>query len=209
MGDSVARPELHPSYQWVVNVLEHRGLRVPLLRCGRRDVGIVAAAGSGRPSYAGLKPFGVKLHLHRPTSHSRHRSRGAWGHVSTRRRVDGARLRRRDDQRPAASRDRAYVQRRADREDEARRLPREHGARQDLRPRCGRAGARERPAGRLRGRRLVPAAGAEGSPVADDAASRDDAARVERRCRAQAAMLGVREKSPNAGSRAARSATSI
>ena len=43
-------------------------------------------------------------------------------------------------------------------EDEARRLPDQHRARQDLRPRRGRRGVRERPAGGLRRRRVVPAA---------------------------------------------------
>ena len=41
-----------------------------------------------------------------------------------------------------------------------------------------RAGAGERPTRRLRGRRLVPAAGAQGSSVADHAASRHDAAHL-------------------------------
>ena len=56
--------------------------------------------------------------------------------------------------------------------DEARRVPRQHGARQDLRPRRRRARVRERPARRLRGRRLVPAAGSAGPPVAVDAKPR-------------------------------------
>ena len=45
-----------------------------------------------------------------------------------------------------------------------------------LRPRRNCAGARERPACRLRRRRLVPAASAAGSPLADDAAPWYDAA---------------------------------
>ena len=45
-------------------------------------------------------------------------------------------------------------------QDEARRLPDQHRARQDLRPRRRRSGLRERPARRLRGRRLVPPAAA-------------------------------------------------
>ena len=63
-------------------------------------------------------------------------------------------------------------------QDEARRVHRQHRARQDLRPRCDRAGAGERPARRLCRRRLVPAARPAGSPLADDAPPRDDAARV-------------------------------
>ena len=52
-------------------------------------------------------------------------------------------------------------------EDEARRLPDQHRARQDLRPRRRRASVRERPARRLRGRRLVsPAAARETIPGA-------------------------------------------
>ena len=49
---------------------------------------------------------------------------------------------------------------------------------QDLRPRRRRPGARERTAGRLRGRRLVPPAAAEGPPLADDAPPRHDPARL-------------------------------
>ena len=60
------------------------------------------------------------------------------------------------------------------REDETRRLPDQHRARQDLRPRRRRASLRERPARRLRGRRLVPAARAPGPPLADDAPPRHD-----------------------------------
>jgi D-isomer specific 2-hydroxyacid dehydrogenase, NAD binding domain len=52
----------------------------------------------------------------------------------------------------------------------------QYGARQDLRPRCNFPGARERTAGRLRRRHLVPTAGAAGSPLADDAAPWHDAA---------------------------------
>ena len=63
-------------------------------------------------------------------------------------------------------------------QDEARRVPREHGARQDLRPRRDRRALEIRSARRLRGRRLVPAAGAAGPPVADDAAPRHDAAHL-------------------------------
>ena len=63
-------------------------------------------------------------------------------------------------------------------EDEARRLPRQHRARQDLRPRRRRPRTRERAARRLRRRRLVPAAGAQGPPVADDAPPRHDAAHL-------------------------------
>ena len=55
---------------------------------------------------------------------------------------------------------------RADRQDEARRLPGEHGSRQDLRSRRGRAGARERPARRVRRRRLVSPAGSQGPSLA-------------------------------------------
>jgi formate dehydrogenase len=59
--------------------------------------------------------------------------------------------------------------------DEARRLSGQHRARQDCRPRCRRSGAAQRPTGGLCRRRLVYAAGAEGSSLADDAQPRHDA----------------------------------
>ena len=49
-------------------------------------------------------------------------------------------------------------------QDEARRLPGQHGPREDLRPRRDRPRPGERPARRLRGRRVVPAAGPEDHP---------------------------------------------
>ncbi len=58
------------------------------------------------------------------------------------------------------------------------RVHREHRARQDLRPRRDRQRARVGPARRLRGRRLVPAAAAEGPSLAVDAPPRDDAAHL-------------------------------
>ncbi len=89
-------------------------------------------------------------------------------------RVNGAGLRRDHDQLPAAPRDRAFVQRHAHRQDETRRVHRQHRTRQDLRSGCDCECARERSTGRVRRRCLVPATGAAGSPLADDAAPWND-----------------------------------
>ena len=60
---------------------------------------------------------------------------------------------------------------------------------------------RERAARRLRGRRLVPAAGAAGPPLADDAAPRHDAAHLGRRAsRRRPATRRARARSSSAGS---------
>ena len=63
-------------------------------------------------------------------------------------------------------------------QDEAGRISGEYGAWQDLRSRRCRPCLEEWAACWLRGRRLVPAAGAEGSPLADDASPRHDAAHL-------------------------------
>ena len=95
------------------------------------------------------------------------------------------------------------------RADETRRLPDQHGARQDLRPRRRRARLRERPARRLRGRRLVPPACAARPPVALDAPPRHDAAHVRARASPRRpATRPARARSSSAGSKARRSARS-
>ena len=71
---------------------------------------------------------------------------------------------------------------------------REHRPREDLRSRRDRAGPRKRPARRLRRRRMVPAAGAQGSSLADYATSRHDAACFRTSLSAQARYAaGTRE----------------
>ncbi len=131
-----------PSYQWVVdggwNIADCVARSYDL---EGMHVGTVAAGRIGTAVLRRLKPFDVQAALHRSPPPAREGREGARPHVPSQRRVDGAGLRCRDDQRAAASRDRAHVQRRADRQDEARRLHREHGARQDLRPRRHRARA--------------------------------------------------------------------
>ena len=119
------------------------------------DVGTVAAGRIGLAVLRRLKPFDVTLHYtdqHRLPSEVEDEL-GLTFHPNAEDMVphcDVVTI-----NAPAASRDRGPVQRRADRHDEARRLPDEHRARQDLRPGCGRAGAGERSARRLRRRRLV------------------------------------------------------
>ena len=107
------------------------------------QVGTVGAGRIGSAVLRRLKPFEVGLHYtDRHRLPARKRRSSASRSTTTPSRWCG--LRRGDDQRAAASRDRAPVRRRADRADEARRVPRQHGARQDLRPRRGRPRARER-----------------------------------------------------------------
>ncbi len=72
--------------------------------------------------------------LHRSPSPPGRGRGGAGGHLPPRRGVDGGGLRRGDDQRAAAPRDREPLRRRDARQDEAGLLPDQHGARQDLRP---------------------------------------------------------------------------
>ena len=70
-------------------------------------------------------------------------------------------------------------------------------------------GLRERPAGRLRRRRLVPAAGAGRSPVADDAAPRHDAAHLRLEPLGPGPLRGrACARSSSAGSTGGRSARS-
>ena len=178
--DPGARAQLHPvAIRWVVkggwNIADCVARSYDL---EGMQVGTVAAGRIGSAVLRRLKPFDVELHYT-----DRHRlpaevEEELGVHVPPRAEAMVRRLRRRHDQCPAASRDRASVRRRAARQDEARRLPREHRARQDLRPRRDRPGAGVRAARRLRGRCVVPAAGATGSPVAHDASSRHDAAHV-------------------------------
>ena len=142
------------------------------------QVGTVGAGRIGSAVLRRLKPFEVGLHYtdrHRLPADGR---AGARSHLPRDSRGARRRLRRRHDQRAAPSRDRASLRRRHDRPHEARRLSGEHGPREDLRSRRGRGRVRERPARGLRRRRLVPAACAAGSPVADDAAPRHDAAHL-------------------------------
>ena len=116
--------------------------------------------------------------LHRPPPPPVGGRGGARRHLPRDHRGHGRGVRRGHDQRPAPSRDREPVRRADALADEARRLPDQHRARQDLRPRRDRPRARVRAARRLRRRRLVPAAGAAGPPLADDALARDDPAHV-------------------------------
>ena len=191
-----------PSHHWVRRRrLEHRGLRLALVR-PRRDAG---RHGRRRPDRLG-RAAAAEAVRRRAALHRPHRlpaeveqELGVTFHPTVESLVE--RLRRRHDQRAAASRDRAPLRRRADRPDEARRLSDQHRARQDLRPRRGRARARERSARRLRRRRLVPAAGAAGSSVADDAASRHDAAHLGLdHCRRRRATRPAPARSSSAGS---------
>ncbi len=177
--DPVARAQLSP----VLRVgeegrLEHRRLRRALVR-SRRHERRHRGRRAHRPCRAApIETLRRQAALHRQAPPAGEGREGARAHLSQGRRVHGEGVRRHHDQRAAASRDRGHVQRQADREDEARLVPHQHGARQDRRPRCRRARAGERPAGRLRRRRVVPAAGTEGSPVAHHAASRHDAAHL-------------------------------
>ena len=114
------------------------GMQVGHGRRGADRLGGAAAAEAvrGRPP------------LHRAPPPAGRGRGGAGRHLPPHRRVDGRSLRRGDDQRAAAPRDREPLRRRAAGEDEARRLPDQHRPRQDLRPRRGRRRLRERPAGR-------------------------------------------------------------
>ena len=157
--DPRAGPQLHPLLPEVVdggwNIADCVSRSYDL---EGMQVGTVAAGRIGSAVLRRLKPFDVGLHYT-----DRHRlpaevEEELGAHLPPRRRVDGRGLRRGHDQRAAAPGDRAPLRRRAAGEDEARRLPDQHRPRQDLRPRRGRGGLRERAAGRLRRRRLVPAA---------------------------------------------------
>ena len=162
-----------PSHDWVVkggwNIAD----------CAARSydvegmhVGTVAAGRIGSAVLRRLKPFDMHLHYfdrHRLPEEVE-RELGVTWHDSVEDMI--ARLRRGDDQLPAPPRDRKSVRRGDDREDEARRLSGEHRARQNRRPRRGRRRARERAAGGICRRRLVPAARAARPSVADHAASK-------------------------------------
>ena len=77
----------------------------------------------------------VRSALLRPPSAARGGRERAEPHLASKRRGHGQGLRCRHNQLPAASGDRASLQRQDDFQDEARRLYREHGARKNLRPR--------------------------------------------------------------------------
>jgi formate dehydrogenase len=116
-----------PSYGWVIKGGWNIG------DCVERsydlegmNVGTVAGGRIGLAALRRLKPFDVKLHYT-----DKHRLPKK---VEKDLRVPGQGLRRGDNQRAAAPRDRRHVQRQADRQDEARQLYREHRARKDLRP---------------------------------------------------------------------------
>ena len=135
-GDDDPRPraQLHP----VLPVggegrLEHRRLR----RRALRPRGHACRHGRRRPHRprraAPAEAVRREAPLHRPPPAAGGGREGARPHLPRDRRRDGAVLRRRHDQRAAASGDRASLRRRDDREDEARRLSGQHRARQDLR----------------------------------------------------------------------------
>ena len=108
-------------------------------------VGTVAAGRIGLAVLRRLKPFDVKLHYtdrHR-LDESVEQELGLVFHPTAG--VAGRSVRRGDDQRAVAPRDRGSLRRSLDREDEARCVSHQHGARQDLRPRRGRS-ARSRAA---------------------------------------------------------------
>ncbi len=138
-GDDDSRPraQLHPLVQMGGRRrLEHRRLRGALLRPrrhGRRHR-------SCRPDRAGGSAAAEAVRrqaaLHRPAPAAGRGRKRARRDLPSQCGSHGAGVRRGYDQRAAAPRDRAPLQRRSDRQDEARRLPGEHGARQDLRPRC-------------------------------------------------------------------------
>ena len=184
-----------PSHEWVVkggwNIADCVARSYDL---EGMEVGTVAAGRIGQAVLRRLKPFDVKLHYT-----DRHRlpqeveqELGVTYHPDVASMVP--RLRRGHHQLPAAPGDGASVQRRADRHDEAGGLPGQHRTGQDLRPRRRGAGPGERSAGRLRRRCLVPAAGAAGPPLADDAPPRHDAAHSGTSLSAQARYAaGTRE----------------
>ncbi len=147
--------------------------------------------------------------LHRPPPPAGRGRAGARGHLPLDGGVDGGGLRRGHDQRAASPRDREPLRRRDAGADEARRLPDQHGAGQDLRPRRGRAGLRERAAGGLRGRRLVPPAGPARSPLAHDAPPRHDSPHLRHQPLGAGALRGRHSRDPRVLVRpAARSARS-
>ena len=199
-----------PSYKWVIdggwNIADcvERSYDLEGMR-----VGTVAAGRIGLAVLRRLKPFDVELHYtdrHRLPDRGR---RGARAHLPPEHPVAREGLRRRDDQRAAPPRDREPLRRQAALDHEARRLSGQHRARQDLRSRRDSARPRVRPARRLCGRRLVPAAGASRPPLADDAAPRDDASHLGHlRCRLRPGTQLAPARSSSASSRAGRCARS-
>ena len=123
-----------PSYEWVkkggwniADCVERsydlEGMNVGT-RCGRAH----------RPRRAApIEAVRRQAALHRQAPPAGEGREGAGAHLSQGRRVHGEGVRRRHDQRAAASRDRGHVQRQADRQDEARLVSHQHGARQDRR----------------------------------------------------------------------------
>ena len=174
------------------------------------EVGTVAAGRIGLAVLRRLKPFDVQAALHRPAPPCQRRRAGAGPHLPRRR--SGAWCRHCDVvtiNAPLHPETEGLFDDALIGHDEARRLPGQHRPRQDLRPGRRRPGAGERSAGRLRGRRLVPAAGTRGPSLADHAAPRHDPAHLGlARSRPRPGTPPARGRSSSAGSPAARSATS-
>ena len=165
-------------------------------------VGTVAAGRIGLAVLRRLKPFDVELHYT-----DRHRlpaevERGARPHLPPRRRVDGAGLRRGDDQRPAAPRDRAPLRRRACSARMKRGTYLVNTARGKI---CDRdAVVRALESGQLAGYAgdvWFPQPAPARPPVADDAPRRDDAPHLRaRRCRPRPATRPAPARSSSASS---------
>ena len=195
--DPGAGPQLHPLLRLGHRGrLEHRRLRLPLLR-PRGHAGRDRRRGPDRlGGAAAAEAVRGRPPLHRaPPPPGRGRG-GTGRHLPPHRRVAGRSLRRGDDQRPAAPRDREPVRRRAAGEDETRRLPDQHRPRQDLRPRRDRRRLRERPARRVRRRRLVPAAAAARPSLALDAPPRHDPAHLRHEPLRPGALRGRDARDP-------------
>ena len=157
-----------PSYQWVVK----GGWNIADCVARSYDVegmhvGTVARRADRHRGAAPAEAVRRQAALHRPPPASRGGRKGTRRHLPQDGGGNGACLRCRHHQRPAASGDGKSLRRGDDRQDEARRLSGEHGARQDLQSRRHRPRAGERPTCRLCRRRLVPAAGAQGPSLAD------------------------------------------
>ena len=150
-----------PSYKWVIDGgLEHRRLRGPLLRSRSDGCWYGCRRANRLGGSEATEALRRQASLHRSASASGRCREGTEPHLPSRMSSRWCASATWSRSTPAASGDRAPVQRRAHRQDEARRLSGEYGARQDLRSRRCRPRVGERAAGRLCGRRLVPAAGA-------------------------------------------------
>jgi len=154
-----------PSYQWVID----GGWNIADCVARSYDVegmtiGTVGAGRIGSAVLRRLHPFEVELLY--------------TDRLPPQRRLHGPSVRCRHHQYAPSPRDGAPVQRRPYRHDEARCLSREHSPWQDLRPRRRRPRPPERPARRVRRRRLVPATRPSGPPLAHNAQPRHDAPRL-------------------------------